>query len=48
MRMPAEQLQSYRPDQLIAVEYFRHGEAPLQFNSFGDAPVVLIWTRFMR
>lgn len=46
-----ESIQSYRPDQIFAVEWYpRGGEAPLQYQTMGNtgSGILLIWTRFMR
>jgi hypothetical protein len=46
-----EAIQSYRPDQIIAVEWYPRGaSAPLQYQSLGhpDSGVMLVWTRFIR
>ncbi len=44
-----DELQSYRPDLLIAVEYFpRAAEAPLRYQSASSCSVMLVWTRFIR
>ena len=46
-----EAIQSYRPDQIIAVEWYPRGaDAPLQYQSLGhpDSGVMLVWTRFIR
>lgn len=45
-----EVLQSYRPDQLVAVEYFPRGTAaPIWANSGAACEgVALVWTRFLR
>ncbi|HWO87556.1 MAG TPA: carboxypeptidase regulatory-like domain-containing protein [Gemmatimonadales bacterium] len=46
----AEVLQSYRPEQLIAVEYFPRGnQAPIWAQSGAACEgVALVWTRFLR
>lgn len=44
-------LQSYRPDQLISVEWYPHGsQAPLKYQPLTNAEcsVLLLWTRFIR
>ena len=44
-------MQSYRPDQLISVEWYPHGsQAPLKYQPMVNAEcsVLLLWTRFMR
>jgi hypothetical protein len=44
-------LQSYRPDQLISVEWYPHGsQAPLKYQPLNNAEcsVLLLWTRFIR
>jgi hypothetical protein len=45
-----DELQSYRPDQLIALEYYPRSEtAPLRFQGgTTNCPIALIWTRFIR
>jgi hypothetical protein len=46
-----DQVQSYRPDQIIAVEWFPRGStAPQRYQTIGggDAGVLLVWTRFIR
>lgn len=46
-----EAVQSYRPDQIIAVEWYPRGaSAPLRYQSLAhpDAGVMLVWTRFIR
>jgi hypothetical protein len=46
-----ESVQSYRPDQIIAVEWYPRGaQAPARYQSMShpDAGVMLIWTRFIR
>ena len=50
MRTTTEAIQSYRPDQLVAVEWYpRSAQAPMRFISGGTSVcgVMLIWTRFM-
>jgi len=47
----AEAIQSYRPDQIIGVEWFPRGlEAPIRYQTLVDpnAGVMLVWTRFIR
>ncbi|HEY2804306.1 MAG TPA: carboxypeptidase regulatory-like domain-containing protein [Gemmatimonadales bacterium] len=42
-------MQSYRPDQIIAVEWYPRGQdAPIRYQSVNLTPVMLIWTRFIR
>ena len=51
MQASSEAIQSYRPDQIIAVEWYPRGAtAPPRYQSIGtlDAGVLLIWTRFIR
>jgi ABC-type Fe3+-hydroxamate transport system substrate-binding protein len=46
-----EAIQSYRPDQIIAVEWYPRGaQAPIQYQSMShpDSGVMLVWTRFIR
>ena len=48
IRSSVQAIQSYRPDQIIAVEWYPRGaSAPHRYQN-GDVPVLLIWTRFMR
>jgi hypothetical protein len=50
IRTSTEAIQSYRPDQLVAVEWYRRGaQAPVKYQSAGASTcaVMLIWTRFM-
>ena len=50
MRTSTEAIQSYRPDQLVAVEWYpRSAQAPARYQTAGSSPcgVMLIWTRFM-
>jgi hypothetical protein len=50
IRGSVEELQSYRPEQLIALEYFPRPEmAPARFQvAMNNCPVALVWTRFIR
>lgn len=50
VRASEEELQSYRPDHLLAVEYYvRPAEVPARFQVIGSqCPVALVWTRFIR
>jgi hypothetical protein len=46
-----EAIQSYRPDQIIAVEWFPRGaQAPMRYQPLSSAQcsVMLVWTRFIR
>lgn len=50
IRTSTEAIQSYRPDQLVAVEWYPRGsQAPVKYQSSGASrcAVMLIWTRFM-
>ena len=48
LRSSVQAMQSYRPDQIVAIEWYPRGTmAPLRYQS-GDLPILLIWTRFMR
>ncbi len=48
-RAATDELQSYRPDQLIAVEYFpRSAEAPMRYQGASTCSVMLVWTRFIQ
>jgi hypothetical protein len=48
MRSSVQAMQSYRPDQIVAIEWYPRGtSAPMRYQN-GDVPVLLIWTRFMR
>ena len=52
-RTDTQAIQSYRPDQIVAVEYYPRGQqAPLRFQRAGtDDPncgVLLVWTRFIQ
>ena len=50
VRGSVDELQSYRPEQLIAVEYYpRPEQAPLRFQTVAsNCPIALVWTRFIR
>ena len=50
IRTSTDAIQSYRPDQLVSVEWYARGsQAPLRYQSSGASTcaVLLIWTRFM-
>lgn len=50
-RETPDAIQSYRPEQIIGVEWFPRGvDAPMRYQSFTteSAGVLLIWTRFVR
>jgi hypothetical protein len=50
MRGSVDELQSYRPEQLIGLEYYpRPEQAPLRFQQVAsNCPIALVWTRFIR
>ena len=50
VRGSVDELQSYRPNQLIALEYYpRPEQAPLRFQTVAsNCPIALVWTRFIR
>ncbi len=51
VRATSESVQSYRPDQIIAVEWYPRGsQAPIQYQSLRnpESGVLLVWTRFIR
>lgn len=51
IRTTTDALQSYRPDQLISVEWYPRGsQAPLKYQPVVNAEcsVLLLWTRFIR
>ncbi len=44
-----QSIQTYRPDQIIAVEWYPRGQdAPLKYQGANVQPVMLVWTRFIR
>ena len=48
LRSSVQAMQSYRPDQIVAIEWYPRGtSAPMRYQN-GDVPILLIWTRFMR
>lgn len=50
-RADVQSVQSYRPDQLVAVEYYPRGQdGPIRFQSMGSANcgLLLLWTTFLR
>jgi hypothetical protein len=51
MRIDVQALQSYRPDQIVAVEWYPRGlQAPARFQPGNNANcgILLVWTRFVR
>ena len=51
MRIDVQALQSYRPDQIVAVEWYPRGlQAPARFQPSNNANcgILLVWTRFLR
>ena len=51
IRTDADAVQSYRPDQIVAVEYYQRGQnAPVQYRPSGssDCAVLLLWTTLLR
>ena len=48
-RVGAEELESYSPEDLVAVEVYPRGTgAPMQFATSSACGVVLVWTKFMQ
>jgi len=50
MRIDVQALQSYRPDQIVAVEWYPRGlQAPARFHPANNANcgILLVWTRFL-
>jgi hypothetical protein len=51
LQTTTDAIQSYRPDQLISVEWYPHGsQAPMKYQPMVNAEcaVLLLWTRFIR
>lgn len=49
MRVSAEQLLAYKPDELRAIEVYPRGSgAPLQFATTNGCGVVLVWTKYLQ
>ena len=49
LRTNTEAIQSYRPDQIVAVEWYaRASQVPAQYQTVGSlCATLLVWTRFM-
>lgn len=49
LKSDEQAIQTYRPDQIIAVEWYPRGQdAPLKYQGGNLQPVMLVWTRFIR
>jgi hypothetical protein len=48
VKVDEEQVQSYRPSQIVAVEYFEYDNAPVRYTQSGGGPVMLVWTKLLR
>jgi hypothetical protein len=49
MRVGADQLLAYKPEELLAVEVYPRGQgAPLQYATANGCGVVLVWTKYLQ